>query len=430
MGAIINDEQEEQLEDEQIKTNERAAGAPEGEPAADPTTDEVASLYNDLGIKAPVPTGATKGRPKSTAVRAEDDKKKPAGNSDSRKKEEDDDDEGKSKNAPASDKNVDSRNNPDSKGKKVGKDSDEISDESEEADGGVRKTESDGKGDSKRGSEEDSKRGAERTGQEEHDEGAAEEEAELDEEGVKRPGKSNPAVEKRFQKLNAEIKARDDLIEKQANELRETQQKQQQAAVAKEDPEYTIDDFRKVRDEDGNILDLDENQAELAYRRWKDGYEQRKTEREAGQNHENAIREYQETAAREVMESSVKAYDTLTGLLDSYPELNSKNPEYDKDFSDQVMPIIEEAVIYQKGTEPGNEEGYKSVIIGLRIDPSRILSAMNAIKNAKRTLPLNGVNDNVESRSNKNVPHKGRSSDPTVNAANELYADLGIDKRI
>lgn len=429
MGAIINDEQEEQIEDESVKTNERAAGAPEGEPAAEPTTNEVASLYDELGITAPVPTGATKGRPKSTAVRAEDDKKKPAGNSDSRKKEEDADDKSKSKDAPASDKDGGAGDNSDEKGKKVSKDSKKVSDESEEADAGVRKTESDGEGASKRGSEEDLERGAERTGQEEHDEGAAEEEAELDEEGVKRPGKSNPAVEARMQKLTAEIKARDELIEKQAKELEDTQQKQRQAAIAEKDPEYKVEDFKKVRDEEGNVLELDDNQAELAYRRWKDGFDQRKTEREAGFNREQKIKEYKENAAREVMESSVKAYDTLTSLLDSYPELDSRNAEFDEEFSNQVMPIIEKAMIYQRGTEPGNEAKNKPVVIGLRIDPTDILSAMNAIKNSKRTLPLNGTNDNVEVRSNKNVPHS-RSSDPTVNAANELYKDLGIDKRI
>jgi hypothetical protein len=69
------------------------------------------------------------------------------------------------------------------------------------------------------------------------------------------------------------------------------------------------------------------------------------------------------------------------------------------------------------------------VIVGLKVDPKKILAALRSIGNKKRNLPLNGVNDNVESRSNVNVPHS-RSSDPTVNAANDLYKELGINKRI
>lgn len=423
MGDIINDAPTEQ------PNEERPAGAPEGAVASDPTTDEVTSLYNDLGIKAPIPTGAAKGRPKSTKVRAEDDKKKPAGNSDSGKKEEDADDKGKSKDAPASDKDVDTGDKTDAKGAKVSKDSTEVSDESKEADAGVRKTESRSEEDSKRGREEDPELGAERTGQEEHDKGAASEEEDTDEEGVKRPGKSNPAVEQRFQKLTAELKARDELIEKQAKELEETQRKQFESKVAQEDPEYTIDDFRKVRDESGAVLELDENQAELAWRRWQDGYNQRKSEREAQFNHEAAVKQYQQEAADNLMKSSVEAYDTLTGILDSYPELNSTSEEFDEELSSIVMPLIHDTIIYQEGTEPGNEEGVKSVIVGMHMNPTKILEAINRIKTSKRSLPLNGVNDNVEVRSNVNVQH-GRSSDPTVNAANQLYKELNISKRL
>jgi len=39
------------------------------------------------------------------------------------------------------------------------------------------------------------------------------------------------------------------------------------------------------------------------------------------------------------------------------------------------------------------------------------------------------VNDSVEVGSNVSVPHS-RSSDPNVNAANDLYKQLGIKKRV
>ena len=428
-GEIINDDEQEIIE-------EAAISAPEGTPGVDPTSAEVKSLYEDLGITAPVPTGATKGRPKSTDVRAKNDTKNGAGNPNSGKKEEDLDDEGKPKNAPASDKDGDSRNNPDKKGSEVGKDSKKVSDKPEEADGGVRKTESDGEGDAERGREESAEQRAERLGQEAHDKGSEAEEEELDEEGVKRPGKSNPAVEARMQRLAAERKEALERAEAAEKKLQEATLAQEQSKIDQKDPEYKVEDFKKVRDDEGNILDLTDDEAELAYRRWKDGYDQRKTERDAEVNRQVELKEYQEKAAREVMESSVAAYDTLTGLLESYPQLNSKlddgtdNPDFDKEFSDQVMPIIEDAIIYQQGTEPGNEEKNRPVIIGLRVDPTKILSVMHTIRSQKPTLPLNGLSDNVEVRSNKNVPHGSRSSDPNVAAANELYRSLNINKRL
>lgn len=393
-----------------------AAGAPEGTPPVEPTTDEVGKMYKELGIKAPAPTGKPKGRPKSTKVRAEDVSDKDADDTKSGRKNEAKGSEDKPKDAPTTDKNGDSGDDTDSKSKEVSKDSAEVSDESEKADGGVREDESKSEGDSEPGSEEDSDNG---------DDGTSEDE----DEAGKRPGKSNPKIEQRFQKLTNEVKERDELIERLQRELQETTRQQEQAKIAEEDPEYTMEDFRKVRDEDGNILDLDDNEAELAWRRWQDGYNQRKSEREARYHYEQEQARYQEEQAQKLMQSSVEAYDTLTGILDSHPELNPQSPEFDQDFSDSVLPIIEDSILYQPGTEPGNDDNLQPVIVGFKVNPKGILDAMNRIKNSKRSLPLNGVNDNVDVRSNVNVPHS-RSSDPTVNAANELYRELGINKRV
>ena len=55
-------------------TNEAgAAGAPEGAVGAEPTQQEIADLYKATGVKAPVPTGKAKGRPKAASLRDEDD---------------------------------------------------------------------------------------------------------------------------------------------------------------------------------------------------------------------------------------------------------------------------------------------------------------------------------------------------------------------
>lgn len=408
-------------EDQQIEAG--AAGAPEGA-VTDPTVDEVGKMYDELGIKAPKPTGKAKGRPKASAVRAKDVSAEDDGDSKSGRKE-DNDSNSKPKATPDSDADGDSGDDTDSKGSKERTDSGEVSDESEEADGGVRGAKSKADRDSEPGSEEDSDDGDSGAGQEEHE---SDDEAEEGEAG-KRPGKSNPKIEQRFQRLAEEKRERDQRIAELEREIQETRQQQQQAQISQEDPEYTIDDFRKVRDEDGNILDLDENEAELAWRRWQDGYNQRKTEREAQFHHEQEQeRHYQETSER-LMRSSVEAYDTLTGLLDEYPELNENSGQFDQAFSDTVLPIIEGAMLYAPGTEPGNEDGAQPVIVGFKIDPKMILEGMSSVKSAKRNLPLNGINDNVEVRSNVNVPH-GRSSDPTVQAANDLYKELGINTRV
>lgn len=416
--------------EENVAIEPGAAGAPEGA-AADPTEQEIAELYKATGVKAPVPTSKTKGRSKSSKVRTEDDDEDGAGNSDSGskgKKAGNDDDKSKSKNASASDEDGDSGDDSDSKGKKVGKDSTKVSDKSEEAGDGVRKPESEGEGEAKSGGEDDSELGTERTGQEEYNEDGTPKTPSDDDKDIKRPGKSNPEVEKRFQKLTEEKRAAEQRAAELEKKLQEKEEIVEKTKIAQEDPEYTIEDFAKVYDNEGNIIELDKNQAELAWRRWKDGYDQRSEERQAKANHATARAEHEAEVQRQVMEESVKAYDTLASLQDEFPELVTGD-SFDPDFAAEAMPIIEESIQYLEGTEPGNAEDNLPVIIGLKINPKQILTALKNINTKKRSLPLNGVNDNVESRSNVSVPHS-RSSDPTVQAANDLYKDLGIKKRL
>lgn len=386
----------------------------EGE-RANTTESEVKQLYDELGIKAPTPSGKAKGRPKASSVRAKDGKSKDTGSADNGE-EKDADDKSKSKNAPASNENGDSGDEADEKGAKKRTDSGKVSDESEEADKGVRESESKGEEDSERRGEGDS---------ETRDDDAEEKD---DQEKGKRPGKSNPEVERRIQRLANESRAKDERIAELERQIQQSTQEYQQSLVAQQDPEYTLDDFRRVRDEEGNILDLDQDQAELAYRRWQDDYRQRQSEREAQYQHEQAIARYQQEAQEKLMQSSVEAYDTLNEILESYPELQ-QGEHFDQEFSDAVMPLIEETIIYQDGTEPGNPDGNTPVIIGMRVNPQNTLKALKQVRDARRSLPLNGLNDSVETRSNVSVPHS-RSSDPTVNAANDLYRELGINKRI
>lgn len=402
-----------------------AAGAPEGA-VIEPTTDDVATMYKELGIKAPKSTGATKGRPKAANVRTEDDEKNGAGNSSARSAK-NADDKSKPKNAPDSDDDGNSGNKANAKSSKNGSDDGSVQDESGEADEGVRGTKSRDEKDSERGREEDSELGDDPAGQG-ADESDDEAEAEQDAEG-KRPGKSNPKIEQRFQRLTEEKRLAEERAAELERRLFEKEQAVAQAKIAQEDPEYTVEDFAKVRDEEGNILELDPNEAELAWRRWKDGYDQRAEQRNAEANRQMQQQQQQEERAEQLMRSSVAAYDHLASMMDDFPELVSDSGQFDADFAAKAMPIVQKAIVYAPGTEPGNAEGNAQVIIGLRVDPKDILEAMRGIRNEKRTLPLNGLDDNIESRSNVNVPHR-RSSDSTVNAANELYKELGIDKRL
>lgn len=416
----MNDGQDQQVEE--IEQPANAGGVTrEGAVAEQPTTDEVAKMYDELGIKAPKPTDKSKGRPKTSAVRAKDGDDNDDADTKSERKQSNAS-ESKSKDAPADDKDGDAGNDTDAKGAKVSKKDGEVSDESEETELGVRKTKSAAEAQTERGSEEDAESGADRTGQD------ADDSDDETEEG-KRPGKSNPKVEQRFQRLTTEVRERDELIEKLRSELQETTQQREQAKIAQEDPEFTVEDFAKVRDEEGNIIDLDPERAELAWRRWKDGYEQRAEQRNAEANRQVALEQAQSEYSDNIMRQSVEAYDTLANLMDEYPELVSASSKFDASFASKAMPVIQEAIMYQEGTEPGNPEGNKAVIMGLKLNPKVILDALKGIQAEKRALPLNGLNDNVESRSNVNVQHS-RSSDPTVNAANELYKSLKIDKRL
>lgn len=437
MGAIndqpANNNEEEIIEQPNAEqpgsSTQRPAGQSEGA-ASEPSAAEIKELYDATGVKAPVPTGATKGRPKASTVRAQDDKKNGAGSSDSKRQgAEDADDKNKSANASDSNSDDGSGNKADPKGSKNGSDDDGVQDESGKTDKAVRDAKSRGEEDSERRREEDANGGAGADESAEHDaEGTAEGES-TDEEGVKRPGKSNPAVEQRFQKLTNDLKEKDAEIERLNADLRKTAEQRAQTKVAEADPEYKIEDFKMVRDnKTGEIKELTEEQAELAWHRWKQGYDQRAEERQAEVSRQAGLAQRETEITNRIMKESVEAYDTIASLMEEYPELVSTSGQFDEDFAAEALPLIEEALEYMPGTEPGNEAGNTPILVGLRVDPRRTLQALKKVNSKKRGLPLNGVNDNVESRSNVAVPHS-RSSDPTVQAANELMKELKIDKR-
>lgn len=396
-----------------------------------PSTADVQSMYDDLGIKAKAPSDKPSKRPKADDGGSKKASKQDDAGGKPEQKQKDDDGEKQSKATPTSDSDGGEGDAADSKGSKgskgSGKDGEEDGEVSASGDDDAEGVSSSKSSDNEKTSgagEDDAEEGDNGAGQDEHKSGS-----EAKEEEGKRPGKSNPQVEKRIQTLTAD---RDEAI-RRADEaeraLREATQKQTQAQISQEDPEYSIEDFATVRDNNtGEILELSRDEAELAWRRWKDGYDQRQEQRNAEHNRQVAAQEREAQQTREVMQRSADAYDALANLMDEYPELVSGD-KYDDEFAKQAMPIIEDSIEYAPGTEPGNPGGHLPIIVGLRIDPGKILKALKGISTSKRSLPLNGVNDNTERPSGVSVPHS-RSSDPTVNAANELYKELGIKKRI
>lgn len=410
---------EEESVDEQPKADTKRDTKPQGQDAT--TAKEVGELYKDLGIKASVPSGKAKGRPKTSSSGSKKAAKQDNASDESEKGREADDSKDQPKTTPTSDKDGADGNEADTPsqkgGKKSGQDGKENSEVSEDSD----KDEKAVRGSKSKDSQETPETGEGDAEQGDDEDGEPEE--------GKRPGKSNPEVERRFQRLTEEKRERDEQIERLQQQLEEKERLHYQSQVAQEDPEYTIDDFRKVQDNEGNVLELDQDEAELAWRRWKDEYDERSSGREQQQAEQRAYAEQEAQLNQQIMEESSNAYDSLASLMDDYPELVSTSGQYDKEFASVAMPIIQDSIDYMPGTEPGNPEGNQAVIMGLRVNPKQILSAMKKINSKQRNLPLNGMNDSVESRSNVSVTHS-RSSDPDVNAVNDLYKDLGINKRI
>lgn len=377
---------------------------------------EVEQLYKDLNIKAKVPSAKPKKRPKADDGGDSKDTESDDASGKSGKGRQTDDSKDQSKATSNTSTDGAERDDSDTSSKEVGK-----------------KTGKDGekgRGVSESGKEDESGVSEDEPSDNEEAGEASREDAETtDDSAGKRPGKSNPEVERRFQRLTEEKRERDERITELENQLRQVTMERQQEQVNSQDPEYTIDDFRRVQDEHGNVVDLDPEQAELAWRRWRDGYQQRAAERQAELHRQAELERQQQEYQQKVMQESTEAYDTLTNILESTPELDDESPEYDEQFAKEVMPIIQDLVTYQEGTEPGNPDGNQPVITGMKMNPKRMLDVISRIKNAKRNLPLNGLNDNVDTRSNVNVPHS-RSSDPSVRQANDLYAELGIKKRL
>lgn len=448
---IEGEQNNEQQQPKPKEGSERPAGNVEGA-ATDPSADDVQEMYDELGINAKAPSGKSKGRPKTSdggdkkAAKQDDESVK------SQKGRASDDSKKQPKATSSSNSDGSDGDDADATGKKVGeeagKDGEKDGKVSEDGDKdakGVSKSESSDNGKTAKSGEENAgegddgakstteEQGSEESRNSDENKSPAEgkdSESGTEEEQGKRPGKSNPAVEKRMQQLAADRKEALERAETAEKKLQETTQKQAAEKIAQEDPEYKIEDFRKVRDNNtGEIKELSSEEAELAWRRWKDGYDQRATERDARANYEAQRAEQEETTTRQLMEDSANAYDALTNLMDEYPELVEESGKFDEDFAADALPIIQEAIEYLPGTEPGNPNKEQPVIVGLKIDPKKILKALKGISNKKRNLPLNGVNDNAERPSNVSVPH-GRSSDSNVNAANELYKELGIDKRL
>lgn len=393
--------------DEQTEVKEIQDGGQGFAEKQDSIEKQAKQLYEEFGVKADVPK--TRGRPKKSD--GGDEGKSEVDKRTSNEKRKNGSNQSKPKDEASSDDNDDSGNESQKVVKKDAKDNSKVSKDAEKTGDGTDEDKSEQDGSSERGSSGDSERDDE--GNESGEE-------------VKRPGKSSPAAERRIRQLNSEKNEAVARAEQAERKYAQLQQQLEQERVQLEDPEYTLEDFRHVQDENGNILELDDIQQELAYRRWKDGYNERQAEREnqALQSQIQDYREYQQS--EEIMRKSVEAYDLLNNILENTAELDVRSDKFDKEFSDTIMPLIEGSLEYAPGTEPGNPYGNNPVITGFSLDPRLILQAASTLRNTKRNIPLNALDATVESEDA--VHYHSPSSDPLEQAADKLYKMYGIKK--
>lgn len=392
---------------EQTEVKETQGGEQGFTEKQDSIEKQAKQLYEEFGVKADIPK--TRGRPKKSD--SGDEGKSEVRDRASNTKRGDGSNQSKPKDEASSDDNDGSRNESQKVVKKDAKDNSKVSKDAEKTGDGTDEDKSEQDGSSERGGSEDSER------DDEGSEGGEE---------VKRPGKSSPAAERRIRQLNSEKNEAVARAEQAERKYAQLQQQLEQERVQLEDPEYTLEDFRHVQDENGNILELDDIQQELAYRRWKDGYNERQAEREnqALQSQIQDYREYQQS--EEIMRKSVEAYDLLNNILENTAELDVRSDKFDKEFSDTIMPLIEGSLEYAPGTEPGNPYGNNPVITGFSLDPRLILQAASTLRNTKRNIPLNALDATVESEDA--AYYHSPSSDPLEQAADKLYKMYGIKK--
>lgn len=392
---------------EQTEVKETQGGEQGFTEKQDSIEKQAKQLYEEFGIKADVPK--SRGRPKKSD--SGDEGKSEVDKRTSNEKRKNGSNQSKPKDEASSDDNDDSGNESQKVVKKDTKDNSKVSKDAEKTGDGTDEDKSEQDGSSERGSSGDSERDDE--GNESGEE-------------VKRPGKSSPAAERRIRQLNSEKNEAVARAEQAERKYAQLQQQLEQERVQLEDPEYTLEDFRHVQDENGNILELDDIQQELAYRRWKDGYNERQAEREnqALQSQVQDYREYQQS--EEIMRKSVEAYDLLNNILENTAELDVRSDKFDKEFSDTIMPLIEGSLEYAPGTEPGNPYGNNPVIAGFSLDPRLILQAASTLRNTKRNIPLNALDATVESEDA--AYYHSPSSDPLEQAADKLYKMYGIKK--
>lgn len=392
---------------EQTEVKETQGGEQGFTEKQDSIEKQAKQLYEEFGVKADVPK--TRGRPKKSD--SGDEGKSEVDNRTSNTKRGDGSNQSKPKDETSSDDNDDSGDESQKVVKKDAKDNSKVSKDTEKTGDGTDEDKSEQDGSSERGGSEDSER-------DDEDNESGEE--------VKRPGKSSPAAERRIRQLNSEKNEAVARAEQAERKYAQLQQQLEQELVQLEDPEYTLEDFRHVQDENGNILELDDIQQELAYRRWKDGYNERQAEREnqALQSQIQDYREYQQS--EEIMRKSVEAYDLLNNILENTAELDVRSDKFDKEFSDTIMPLIEGSLEYAPGTEPGNPYGNNPVITGFSLDPRLILQAASTLRNTKRNIPLNALDATVESEDA--AYYHSPSSDPLEQAADKLYKMYGIKK--
>lgn len=198
-------------------------------------------------------------------------------------------------------------------------------------------------------------------------------------------------------------------LARQSKEWQEKYQELQDRVEAQklnsEDPIYTLSDFKRVTDEDGDIVELTDEEAELHFLRWEKGYNHRQSQRQA---------EAQERAIE-----SMSFYDEITNAITQYPQFDETSPQFDPELNAIFMEEMSEEFIK-------DNNGH---IIGANISPMKKIERVLRYANhgtKKQPLKANRVGT-VQPNGANSRSVLGTTLTAEQQDIQNMYKKLGID---
>ena len=196
-------------------------------------------------------------------------------------------------------------------------------------------------------------------------------------------------------------------LAKEKNEWKEKYQKLEdqlnQEKIAKEDPVYTLDDFKRVKDEDGDEIELTEAEQKVAYYEWKEGYAQRQQARE------------QEALSQ--MAKATEFVDEISEAMEKYPEFDENSDKFDPELSALVVDTLKDTLILDD----------KGQIVGSSISPMKIIDRFHSVASKKTPVSVNKIKAKSQPRATSSRQVMTDGMNETKKQLDELYKATGID---